>query len=234
MDAHPVSETTDRNMLFNNHILGLRSHPWTRDAWLILMAENKLGHESGNCKELLDRFRVRVAAYNQPKSAKSLKPTKGQFSEDHLAYKRDADKNPGFYTDDKFKAISLEKMRRALAHNIIFFLDGCICKNPHLVKYKNDLELFIAYKQELEDQLKRAKEFPLSINARDTKRNRYTWSAKTNNDGEKQDGYNDDLVVILAFACYLWPEAMQYHGSLPGFPYDQIGWNDNSVYSDND
>jgi len=227
MDAHPVSTQDHRNVLFNQHIRGLRTHPWTRDAWLILMAENKLGHESGDYKELLDNFKIRVAAYNQPKSSKTLKPTKGAFSEEYLAYKRDSEKNPGFYTDDQFKAISLVKMRRVLAHNILYYLDGCVCTNPFLIKHQTDLERFIGYKEDLEDQMKRAKEFPLSINARDTKRNKYTWSAKTNNDGEKQDGYNDDLVVMLAFACYLWPEAMAFKGSLPGFPYDQVGWDDN-------
>lgn len=234
MDAHPVSTIDDRNTLFLNHILGLRNNEWTKDAWLVLMAENKLGHESGACKELLDRLKVRVAAYNQPKSSKVLKPPKGQFSEEHAIYKMQSDKNPGFYTNDEFKAVSLEKLRRALAHNIILFLDTCVCKNAFLTKYKSDLELFIGYKQDLEDQMKRAREFPININSRDTKRTKYTWSAKTNNDGEKQDGYNDDLIVMLAFACYLWPEAMQYKGALPGFPYDDIEWDDYDYTSDED
>lgn len=226
MDAHPVSNTDDRNTLFNQHILGLRSNPWTKDAWLILMAENKTGYESGNCKELLDRLKLRVAAYHKPKSMKALKPMKGALSEEYMSYKRDADKSPGFETDEYLKAVALEKMRRVLAHNILYYLDGCVCTNPFLIKHRDDTERFISYKEELEDQMKRAKEFPANINARDTKRTKYTWSAKTNNDGEKQDGYNDDLIVMLAIACYLWPEAMAFKGSLPGFPYDKIGWDD--------
>lgn len=214
--------------------MGLRSNEWTKDAWLILMAENKLGHESGECKKLLDQLRHKVAAYNQPESLKTLKVPKGQFSSDHLQYKMDSERNPGFRTTDKMKAISLEKLRSCLAFNIIYFLDGCVCRNPFLVTYRSNTELFVGYRQDLEDQMKRAKEFPLNINSRDTKRTKFTWSAKTNNDGEKQDGYNDDLIVMLAFACYLWPEAMRYKGALPGFPYDQIGWDDDLETSDDD
>lgn len=232
MDAHPTSNTDDKNTLFFTHIRGLRTNPWTKDAWLILFAENRTGHESGHCKELLDRLKIRVAAYHKPKTKNALKPIRGTLSEEYMQYKRDAEKNPGFEPDDFMKAVALEKLRRVLAHNIMFYFDECVCTNPFLIKHRNDMERFISYKEEVEDQLKRAKEFPANINARDTKRPKFTWSAKTNNDGEKQDGYNDDLVVMLAFACYLWPEAMAYDGSLPGFPYDKVGWSDSNYESD--
>lgn len=232
MDAHPVSTPDDRNTLFNQHIRGLRTNPWTKDAWLILMAENKLGHESGCAKELLDNFKTRIAAYHQPKSAKALKPGKGALSQEYFQYKLEAESNPGFLTDPRMKAVALERLRRCLAHNILLYFDGCVCTNPFLIKHRNDMERFISYKEDLEDQMKRAKEFPMSILSRDTQRVKYTWSAKTNNDGEVQDGYNDDLLVMLAFACYLWPEAMAFRGSLPGFPYDEINWNDNDDYED--
>lgn len=224
MDAHPTQNFKDRNLLFSAHIRELRANRWTRNAHLILMCERNTGHESGNLKQILDQY-PNTSAYNQPSKGKKtmINNHKGQMSDDIIEYFEQCEKNPGFTTDFLLKNQALVALRAKLVRNLLFYSDSCISSNPFLIKH-NAKERFHSHKIELEDQMKRAKEYPTSQQKMDTQRVKMTWSAKTNNNGEIQSGYNDDMLVMLAISCHLWDIAMSGYEALPGFPYDQINW----------
>lgn len=232
IDSFPVRRIEDRTTLFNEHIRGLKSNPWTKNAYLVLMAERSTGMESGALKNILFRY-PKTAAYNQPEKSNPLNGLrKDMLNENLIEYYQKTQKNPGFTPSAELKMDGLDAFRGRLVENSLFYYEHCICKNPFLVQY-NEMEKFIHTKLELEEQAKRVKEYPTSKLRIDNKKPVITWSAKTNEHGETQAGYNDDLMVMIAFASHLWQEAMKYNGCLPGFPYDEINFDDNLNYDEN-
>lgn len=231
MDSQDVKNTPDRNTLFHEHIRALRSNEWTKDAFLVLMCERSTGHESGDFKLMINEY-PKTASYTQPPGKSSFKKKKhGQYSEDMMAYRMQAEKNPGFQMDVLMKNLSLHALRQRLARNTMYYLDDGVSANPWM--YQSGFkERFLRCKLDLEDQMKRAKEIPLNHFKFDTQRRKMTWSAKSNHDGEIQAGYNDDLLVMLAVACYLWDQAMSSKNALDGFPYEKIEWNDDLDYDE--
>ncbi len=185
------------------------------------MAERGTGMESGAYKQILDLY-PKTAAYNQPDKTDPLSRTrKDMITEDLRNYYENTKKNPGFTPEPEAKMDALIALRTKLTENSLFYFRDCVCKNSFLVQY-NNTEKFFHTKIELEEEIKRIKEFTTSKLKIDTKKPIVTWSAKTNEHGEIQSGYNDDKVVMLAYACSLWQRAMNYNGSLPGFPYNEI------------
>lgn len=232
MDSFPVLRIEDRTTLFNEHIRGLRTNPWTKNAYLVLMAERSTGMESGALYKILQQYGRKVAAYNEPSKTNPLsRHRKDMITEDIVSYYERTTKNPGFTPAPEKKMDALDAFRNRLTTNSLFYYEKCICRNPFLVQY-NDVEKFINTKMELEEQIQRIKEFPTSILRIDTKKPVITWSAKTNEHGEIQPGYNDDLIVMLTYACDLWEKAMRYHGALPGFPYDEIMFDDSGLHEE--
>ena len=191
------------------------------------MAERNTGMESGAFKALLDCYE-KTAAYNQPEKSNPLtRIRKDMVTAELLQYFEQTEKNPGFTPEPELKMNALIALRQKLTENSLFYLRDCVCKNPFLVQY-NNTEKFFHTKIELEEEIKRIKEFETTKLKIDTKKPIVTWSAKTNEHGEKQSGYNDDKVVMLAHACYLWQRAMNYNGSLTGFPYNKIHFDSKS------
>jgi len=225
LDSYPVRPIEDRNTLFNEHIRGLRSNPWTKDAYLILMCERNTGMESGAFKQIMDQY-PKTAAYNEPEKSNPLSRfRKDMLTQDLIDYYEKTKKNPGFTPCAELKMEALIALRHRLTEHSLFYFKDCVTRNPFMVQYTH-VEKFIHTKLELEEEMKRIKEFPTSRLTHDTKKPIVTWSAKTNEQGEIQAGYNDDKVVMLAIACFLWRKAMNYEGSLVGFPYAEIRFSD--------
>ena len=223
MDSWPVRPIEDRNALFNEHIKGLRANPWTRDAWLILFAERNTGMESGAFKQIMDLY-DKTAAYNQPEKTNPLtRIRKDMVNEDLQRYYEQTEKNPGFTPEPELKMNALLALRQKLTENSMFYFRDCVTKNPFMVNY-NDTKKFICTKIEMEEEMKRIKEFETTKLKLDTRKPIVTWSAKTNEHGEKQSGYNDDKITMLSHACYLYQKAMNGENALPGFPYKKINF----------
>lgn len=208
-------------ILLRAHIEGLRRHPWTSDAWVILFAELNTGHESGHLAGVIAEF-TRTACYVEPQTAahaKKIRPGSAHADAELIAeYRRKALKNPGFNTDQRFKNEIRVALRGALMKDRLRYLEGCVSANPFLQRMR-PAERFLAQKRKLEQQLSRSR-VVVKEPVFDTAPPKISWSGKSNAEGVRQAGYNDDLAVMLAAGVTLWDQTME--GELAGFPYDLV------------
>lgn len=224
IDSYPVKNSEQELIFFFKHIESIRNNMWLRSAYIILFTERGTGHESGHLADLLKARFDRVACFNQPsaqeerramKEIKEGKKTMAQFEREYNAY---AITNPGFRTDTVTKNGYRVAARTTLFSESVFWLDGCICANPFMTNLTSK-EKFKKTSENLYEQLNRARTF----NRRPVNEisvSKCGWSAKCNEEGERQDGYEDDLVVIFAASCFYWSKAMV--GELCGFPYSEV------------
>lgn len=232
VDSHSVKTVDDERHLFYSHIKAIREDEWMRDAYIVLFAERGTGHTSGHLANVLAKEFDRVAWFNQPsanqerKAHMDIKEGKKTMIQFEKEYEREAVKDPGFRTQDT-KPLFRVEARKYLKIGGVSWLHGCVCSNPFLRKLNHKIKLKMT-KDILHEQLNRCKVFSkrptseLSIA-------KESWSGKCNDEGERQDGYEDDIAVMFAAACFFWPKAMA--GELVGFPYSKVDMNEeDSLY----
>lgn len=226
IDGHAVANDDDQQVLLYTHVKNLLQHKWLSDAYVTLFTERGTGHASGHLAKMLITNFWKVSAYHQPDAGIERKTLVGINSgeitmrEFEQKYELMKTRNPGFRTDVTTKNEFRVACHEMLSLHSIFWLKDCICMNPFM-RNKTYQQRFAQTKETLYDQMRRA-----IVVARRPKNElqqaRVTWSGKANEDGDRQDGYEDDLILILAAACYYWPKAMMMQ--LPGFPYSQTGF----------
>jgi len=206
------------------HVRAIRENKWLSDAFIVLFVERNTGHESGHLANMLKRNFDKVAFYHQPPTAEERRAENNmhlglsnmrQFEEEYLT---STERNPGFTTNIITKGYYRSSARTMLSTGAVMWMEGAFSADP-LCRDETKKAIFTRTKESFYDQMSRATNF----NKRSTSELSFaktSWSAKCDHEGKRQDGYEDDLIITFAVACYLWPKAMS--GELLGFPYSKV------------
>jgi hypothetical protein len=177
------ADHTNAKALFISHIEALRSNPFLRHAWIIVMIERNTGHEAGHLSELLGRYQKVYTLYEKalPDSKRRHTPME----------------DPGIVTDMYKKGKYAKSLSEALNEGVLRYLSTCICANP----FKDENKALEETKRELHAQISRARWI---TNSRSTDMGfaKSSWSACTGADGKIAKGVNDDLVITLSMNLY--------------------------------
>jgi len=202
--VHTVKQTEE---LLKSHLEKLRSDPFLRDAWIILVYEKNTGYEAGHNWKIVNEYQPAYAVYEKLVEADKAMDTPNQ--------------DPGINTTVFLKNEYAGVLSKALMKKKIYFYTDCVCANPWKRPYETRLE---TSKTELYRQLANCrKQLPSMDPTRahlGTMAPRVTWSGKIGHDGKVIHGQNDDLVMALAQCVYWIYRIMQMN--YPTIPYKEI------------
>jgi hypothetical protein len=185
----------------------LRSDPFLRDAWIILIYEKNTGFEAAHGWKIVEEYQPSYAVYQKVAEIDKAMDT--------------IDQDPGINTGITLKNEYARILTDALRKRKIYFYVDCVCANPWKRPYESRLE---SSKTELYRQLTNCRK---QLPSMDPSRShlgatapKVTWSGKIGHDGKVIHGQNDDLVIALAQCLYWIYRIMQMN--YPTIPYHEI------------